>query len=385
MLPRAVTVESMQADIAIIGGGMAGASAAFFLSRRASVILLEREDAFGLHSSGRSSEQFTVGIGADTMRRLAQASRSFLENPPAGFAPLRLLSPRGCLTVGRTDQQASLRRLHGRLTDVGAEARYVDRDEALQLFPALRADKFDTGVFEPGAMDIDVNTLLQAYLRGAKVNGAKVLTNANVSAIGRAAGKWVITTPAGTITCSMILNAAGAWVDEVTRIAGLPPIGLTPHRRTAFTFLPTGIDASRWPHVSNVDYHWYVSPRGDSLVGSLADAVPVAPGDVYPDDVDVAQGIDNIEQDTNFQIGRPLSKWAGLRNFVADKNPVCGTRADANGFFWLAGQGGCGILTSPALGQAAVALMLGRELPEEQRALGIEPSNLAPDRKELTS
>lgn len=375
----------MQADITIIGGGMAGAAAAYFLSRGASVILLEREEASGLHSSGRSSEQFTVGIGADTMRRLAQASRSFLENPPAGFAPLPLLAPRGCLTVGRTDQQASLQRLHDRLTGVGAEARHVDRDEALRLFPALRAENFDSGVFEPGAMDIDVNTLLQAYLRGAKANGAKILTNASANAIERRSGKWIVITPAGEVSSSMILNAAGAWVDEVTKLARLAPIGLTPHRRTAFTFLPTGLDASRWPHVSNVDYRWYVSPRGDSLVGSLADAVPVPPGDVYPDDMDVAQGIENIEQDTTFKIDRPLSKWAGLRNFVADKNPVCGTRADAEGFFWLAGQGGCGILTSPALGQAAAALMLGRELPDEQRVLGITPDDLSPSRKGLQS
>ena len=375
----------MQADITIIGGGMAGAAAAYFLSRGAAVVLLEREEAPGLHSSGRSSEQFTVGISADTMRRLAQASRSFLKNPPSGFAPIPLLAPRGCLTVGRADQQASLQWLHGRLTGVGADARYVDRNEALQLFPALRAEKFDSGVLEPGAMDIDVSTLLQAYLRGAKANGAKILTNASANAIERKSGKWVVTIPAGEVASSMILNAAGAWVDEITKLAGLAPIGLTPHRRTAFTFLPSGIDASRWPHVSNVDYHWYVSPRGDSLVGSLADAVPVPPGDVYPDDMDVAQGIENIEQDTTFKIDRPLSKWAGLRNFVADKNPVCGTREDADGFFWLAGQGGCGILTSPALGQAAAALMLGRELPDEQRALGITPNELSPNRKGLQS
>ncbi|WP_129779725.1 NAD(P)/FAD-dependent oxidoreductase [Peristeroidobacter soli] len=375
----------MQADITIIGGGMAGAAAAYFLSRGAAVVLLEREEAAGLHSSGRSSEQFTVGISADTMRRLAQASRPFLENPPGGFAPLPLLASRGCLTVGRADQQASLQRLYGRLTGVGAEARYVDRNEALQLFPALRAEKFDSGVLEPGAMDIDVNTLLQAYLRGARANGAKILTNAGANAIERKSGKWIVTTPVGEVVSSMVLNAAGAWVDDITRLAGLAPIGLTPHRRTAFTFLPTGIDASRWPHVSNVDYRWYVSPRGDSLVGSLADAVPVPPGDVYPDDMDVAQGIENIEQDTTFKIDRPLSKWAGLRNFVADKNPVCGTRVEAEGFFWLAGQGGCGILTSPALGQAVAALMSGRELPEEQRTLGLTAEALSPSRKELQS
>lgn len=370
----------MQADIIIVGGGIAGVSAAYFLSRFASVILVEREDAIGYHSSGRSAEQFTVGIAADTMRRLAQASRSFLQNPPPGFTSGQLLSPRGCLTVGRKDQEANLQRLHDRLSSVGAAARYVDRREALALFPALRDGGVDGGVFEPDAMDIDVNALLQAYARGAKSQGARFLSAAKVTSIERKSGAWVVETPGGVVAAPLLLNAAGAWLDEITGLAGLDPVGVTPHRRTAFTFAPVGINAAKWPHVSNVDYQWYVSPRGDSLVGSLADAVPTPPGDVYPDDLDVAQAIHNIEQDTTFQIGRPLSKWAGLRNFTADKNPISGTRPGADGFFWLGGQGGCGILTSPALGQATAALMLGQELPKEQRALGITPADLAPHR-----
>jgi D-arginine dehydrogenase len=135
--------------------------------------------------------------------------------------------------------------------------------------------------------------------------------------------------------------------------------------------------------VSNVDYQWYVKPGTDSLVGSLAEAVPTPPGDVLPDDMDVAQAIHNIERDTSFRISRPLSAWAGLRNFVIDKNPVCGTRPGADGFYWLAGHGGCGILTSPALGQAAAAIILGHELPREQHELGITPEHLAPGRESL--
>jgi D-arginine dehydrogenase len=370
----------MQADVAIIGGGIAGVSAAYFLSQAASVVLLERESALGVHSSGRSSEQFTVGIAADTMRRMAQASRSFLERPPPGFTELPLVSARGCLTVGRSEQQPALDRLHERLTSVGAEARHVSRKEALRLFPALRPENFDNGVLEPDAMDIDVNTLLHAYARGAKQNGARILTDADISAIEHASGKWRVSTPGVSVSSSMVLNAAGAWVDEITRLAGFEPIGLVPYRRTAFTFLPADVDASRWPHVSNVDYRWYVSPRGDSLLGSLADATPVKPGDVYAEDLDVAQAIANIERDTTFRIGRPLSQWAGLRNFVADRNPVCGTRAGAQGFFWLAGQGGCGILTSPAMGEAIAARMFGLALPDPLRALGITFQDLSPER-----
>ena len=374
----------MRADIIIIGGGMAGLSAAFFLSSSASVILMEREAVFGSQSSARSAGQFTVGIAADTMRRLGQASRAFLENPPEGFAPYPLLSKRGCLTVGREDQKGRLETLHGHLTEVGAEARYVDRREALALFPALRGNGVDGGVYEPDAMDIDVDLLLQGYARGAKSRGAQLLTGVDISSIRREAGEWIVGAGDLRVSAPLLLNASGAWVDEVTDMAGLERIGLTPHKRTAFTFAqPAEVDTSAWPHVSHLDYKWYVKPEAKVLMGSLVDAVPTLPGEVYPEDIDVAQAIHNISEDTTFEISRPISTWAGLRNFVRDRNPVCGTRPDAEGFFWLAGHGGCGILTSPALGEAIAAVMLGRELPDAQRALGIAVADLAPDRKSL--
>ena len=375
----------MKADIVVIGGGIAGAAAAYFLSRSASVILVEREAAVGYHSSGRSAEQFTVGISATTMRRLAEASRAFFLSPPREFGSQRLVTPRGSLTVGRASQRAELERLYERVTGVGAAARYLDRDEAIAAFPALVASGVDGGVLEPNAMDIDTGALLQGYVRGGKSRGAQLLIDAAVTSIEKRAGVWIVGTSRGTISAPLVLNAAGAWVDEVTELAGLEPIGLVPYRRTAFTFAsPPGVDTSTWPHVCNVDYKWYVKPGYDSLMGSLAEAVPTKPGDVYPDDMDVAQAIDNIEQDTSFRIDKPLSTWAGLRSFVRDRNPVAGTRPGADGFFWMAGQGGCGILGSPALGEAIAALMLGRDLPKEQRALGIEVADLAVTRKTLS-
>jgi D-arginine dehydrogenase len=376
----------MQADVIVIGGGIAGLSAAFFLAPAASVVLLEREGDLGYHSSGRTAAQFTVGISAVTMRRLAAASRDFFERPPSGFVPEPLLLPRGCLTVGRADQEDKLARIHDQITSVGARSDRLDAAEALALFPALRPEGVDGGVFEPEAMDIDVNTLLQGYARGAKGRGAQIVTGAGISAIRREAGQWIVETPKGEFSAPMLLNAAGAWVDEVTVLAGLAPIGVTPHRRTAFTFAASdGFDPSRWPHVSNVDYQWYVKPEAGQLMGSLAEAVPTQACDVYPDDMDVAQGVYNIEQDTRFRIARPLSQWAGLRNFTRDRNPVAGTCAGAEGFFWLAGQGGCGVLTSPALGQATAALMLGQELPQAQRDLGITADDLSPERPTLAA
>ncbi|MBN8942249.1 MAG: FAD-binding oxidoreductase [Rhizobiales bacterium] len=379
----------MQADVIVIGGGIAGASAAYFLSGLSSVALIEREEHFGYHSSGRTAAQFTVGISAGTMRRLAQASRAFLETPPPGFAETPILTPRGCLTVGRADQEQVLVRLHDNLTSVGARSQPVDRAAALALFPALVADHVDAGIHEPDAMDIDVNTLLQGYLRGAKARGARLIAGAGVTAIERRNGQWVVSfgdkaQEVQTLRAPLLLNAAGAWVDQVTALAGLAPLGIVPYRRTAFTFAaPTGLDTTGWPHVGNVDYQWYVKPETGCLMGSLADAVATEPGDVHPDDLDVAQAIYNIEQDTAFRIGRPLSRWAGLRSFAADKNPVAGTRPDAEGFFWLAGQGGCGILTSPAMGQAIAAIMFGRDLPEALQGLGVSAADLSPLRPTL--
>lgn len=377
----------MQADVIIIGGGIAGASAAYFLSGQGSVVLIEREAHFGYHSSGRTAAQFTVGIGAGTMRRLAQASRTFLENPPPGFAEERILTPRGCLTVARAGQEQSLSRLHDNLVSVGARAQHLDRAGALALFPALVAEHVDAGIYEPDAMDIDVNTLLQGYLRGAKARGAQLLAGANIVAIERSGGQWLVSLDGRQIRAPLLLNAAGAWVDQVAGLAGVAPLGVVPHRRTAFTFAsPAGLGTAAWPHVSNVDYRWYVKPETGCLMGSLADAVATEPGDVHPEDIDVAQAIYNIEEDTSFRVGRPLSQWAGLRNFTADKNPVAGARAaDTEGFFWLAGQGGCGILTSPAMGQAIAAIMFDRDLPEGLRALGLSAADLSPQRETLRS
>ncbi|CAN7368937.1 FAD-binding oxidoreductase [Bosea sp. LjRoot90] len=374
----------MRVDVIIVGGGIAGASAAYVLSRHGSVALIEREEHAGYHSSGRSAAQFTVGITAPTMRRMAQASRAFLEAPPAGFCAHPIMTPRGCLTVADTGQEAALDRLEERILSVGARAERLDSPAALGLFPALRAEKVHGGVYEPDAMDIDVDVLLQGYLRGARANGATIALKAVVDTIRRDAAGWTVAWPGGEVQAPLLVNATGAWADEIARLAGIAPLGIVPKRRTAFTFaLQPDHDSRAWPHVSNVDYRWYVKPEPGCLMGSLADATPVEPGDAYADDFDVAQAIDNIEQDTSFRIGRPLSQWAGLRSFVADANPVAGMRPAEPGFFWLVGQGGCGILTSPAMAEATAALLAGRELPANLTELGITAADLSPARAGL--
>lgn len=374
----------MHVDFAIIGGGISGAAAAYFLSSAGKVALIEQEDQFGFHSSGRTAGQFTVGISADQMRGMAAASRAFFLNPPAGFSEEPLVSPRGSLTVGRHAQQATLDTLHARIEQAGGTARHVNRDEAMALFPALLPDNFDVGVYEADAQDIDVNTLLQAYLKGAKRQGAVLCVNTVVQGITRQDDYWLIRTRDEHIKATVVINAAGGWADAVAQLAGVAPIGLIPHKRTAFTFpLVPGTDSGSWPHVCNVDYQWYVKPEPGCFMGSPADAQAVEPGEVFPEELDVAQGIYNIEQDTSLRIHRPLSLWAGARSFVKDRNPVLGANAAHPGFIWSSGLGGCGVLTSPAMGQAVAALAQGLDLPDALKAQGLTREQLSPDRPGL--
>ena len=374
----------MQRDFVIIGGGISGAAAAYFLSPLGSVALLEQEEQFGAHSSGRTAGQFTVGITADRMRAMAGASRSFFVAPPEGFAETPLVERRGSLTVGRAEQKAALDRLDERVRTAGGTSEMVDRDGALALFPALRPDHVDLGVYEVDALDIDVHVLLQGYLKGARQNGAVLATGNGIRGISHRGGEWHVETGEESYHAPVLVNAAGGWTDAIAALAGQRPVGIQPYRRTAFTFslLPDGLGAD-WPHVTTADYTWYIKPEAGCFMGSPADAVAVEPGEMYPDYIDVAQGIHNIEQDTTLTITRPLSSWAGMRSFVPDRNPVCGVRAEAPGFIWMTGQGGCGVLTSPAMGQAVAAIAQNAALPDGLAALGLTTASLSPERESL--
>ncbi|WP_372501343.1 FAD-binding oxidoreductase [Tistrella mobilis] len=380
----------MRADFVIIGGGISGAAAAFFLSEAGRVVLIEQESHFGTHSSGRTAGQFTVGISADTMRAAAAASRSFFQTPPEGFAEGPLVTPRGSLTVARRDRFAVLDRLEARIAEAGGRAERLDRAGALAAFPALRPETVEEAVLEVDAADIDVDRLLQGYLRGARRNGAQTETGAAVTAIHRAGGLWVVDTATGRHEAPVLVNAAGGWSDRVAALAGVAPIGLTPYRRTAFTFpliqAPEGGSlGGDWPHVTSAEYDWYVKPEAGCFMGSPADAHRVQPGEMYPEDFDVALGIHAIERDTRLTIRRPLASWAGMRSFVADRNPVCGMSGAAPGFVWLAGQGGCGVLTSPALGRAVAAIACNRPLPDDLDDWGLRLAALSPDRPGLAA
>lgn len=380
-----MTEPSSTADILIIGGGMAGASAGYFMADEARVVLLERESQPGYHTTGRSAALFFENYGNATIRKLNKATRPFLENPPEGFAEAPLMTPRGAAAV-------ATEALMGTLEAELAQSPSMERIEGKALFeiaPYLDPDRIVAGAYEAGAMDMDVHAILQGFLRGLRAKGGSVVTDAEVMGLSRTDGVWTLETRAGMFSAPIVVNAAGAWCDMVGQMAGAAPIGLIPKRRTAFTFDATlrdstTVDPSRWAMTDLCDESWYVRPEGGRMMGSPADEIPSPPTDAQPEIEDVALAIDRIQTDTLFTISRPHSTWAGLRSFVADKSPVAGFAPDADGFLWLAGQGGYGIQTSAGMGRFSAAMALGREIPADMAALGLTKAELAPDRPGLS-
>jgi len=371
----------MSDDVLIIGAGIAAASLGYFLAPHAKVTLLERESQPGFHSTGRSAALFLASYGTDQVRALTLASRAFLDAPPAGFAASPILSPRGALFAA-TPEQADLLDEHcALLARMSPLSHRLNRDETLALVPVLRPELLLGGALEPEASDIDVHALHQGYLRGLRRQGGQLVCDAEVTHIERHGADWVVQAGGREHRAALLVNAAGAWCDEVARLAGVAPIGLVPKRRSAFTFAPpAGIDATRWPSVVGADESWYIKPDAGVLLGSPANADPVPPHDVQPEELDIAIAIDRIQTHTTLQIRRPIRTWAGLRSFVADGDLVGGFDPAVPGFFWVAAQGGYGIQTSAAMGQACAALLRGEALPSHLADQGLTPAMLSPTR-----
>jgi D-arginine dehydrogenase len=368
-------------DVIVIGAGIAAASAAYWLSLHHSVSLVERESQPGYHSTGRSAALFMESYGTPQVRALTQASRAFLESPPAGFSDVPLLTPRGALVVGSEEEQSLLDRHWQVLQALSPRARRLDRDEACAMVPVLRPEQISAGVHEPDAADIDVHALHHGFLRQVRRRGGRLFCDAEVVDIERAGGLWRVRAGDIVHVAPVVVNAAGAWCDAIARMAGARPIGLVPKRRSAFVFAPPpGVDVSRWPMFFGVDETWYVKPDAGLLLGSPANTDPTPAQDVQPEELDIAMGIDRIEAMTTLQIARPTRTWAGLRSFVADGDLVGGFDLDVPGFFWIAAQGGYGIQTSAAMGEACAALVGGRPLPEPIAAFGVTPEALSPGR-----
>ncbi|MBK9443774.1 MAG: FAD-binding oxidoreductase [Comamonadaceae bacterium] len=368
-------------DILIIGAGMAGAAAAYYLAPHRRVLLLEREAQPGYHATGRSAAMFAQTYGNATVRALTTASKSFYVNPPAGFSDYPLVTPRGALIVGSAADQEALAQTWQALRALVPNVQWWSQTDILQRVPVLQPEMAQCGIYEPDAMDMDVHAIHQGFLRGAKASGAQLLCDAEVTQVQRGPEGWHVKTRAGNFVAPVLINAAGAWCDVLAQLAGVAPVGLQPKRRTAFIIdTPPGCDISAWPLVINAQESFYFKPDAGMLLLSPANEDPVEAQDAQPEELDVAIAVDRIEAATTLQIRQVRRKWAGLRSFVADKTPVVGFAPDAPGFFWLAGQGGYGIQTAPAMGQLAAALVQDLPLPPHIAHLGLNASDVAPGR-----
>jgi D-arginine dehydrogenase len=366
-------------DFVVIGGGMAGVSAAAHLAPHGSVVLLETEATLAAHTTGRSAALFVVNYGGEGSRPLAIASEGYLRDPPEGTAEGPLLSQRGALWVGDETQSEHLAQIADEGRHSGAGSRVIDREQVVELVPALRPERVAGGIFEPGASDIDVAGLHQSFVRTARGHDAEIRTSSPVIGLRTDHGGWRVDTPDDTIECRAVVNGSGAWGDQVAALAGIDPIGLEPRRRTAF--MVPGDDAySDWPMVVDVDHHWYFRPDGSQLLCSLAEEIPDVPGDPRPRMEDVALAIDRINEATTLQIRTVNSQWTGLRTFAPDGDLVIGEEPTAPGFFWLVGQGGTGIMTAPGYGALLASQVLGTPLPENCVSAGVDPKTTGPRR-----
>jgi D-arginine dehydrogenase len=315
------------------------------------------------------------------IRRLAIASRAFLQNPPAGFCDHPLLAPRGMVTIARADQLEMLEQQLEEARALVASIARIDVDAAVARVPVLRPDYVAGAFLEPHSMDLDVHGLHQGFLRASKARGARIVVNADVRTIERRGEHWTVTTPAGVFRAPLLIDAAGAWADAIAVLAGVSPVGLLPKRRTAFNIpAPPGMAVRDWPMVNDAAEEFYFKPDAGQLFVSPADATPSEPVDAYPEDLDVAAGVERLERATTLDVRRVSRAWAGLRTFAPDAAPVVGADGSADGFFWLAGHGGYGIKTSPSLSRACASLIRDRVLPDDLLRLGIAASDLSPDR-----
>ena len=367
-------------DFLIIGAGIAGASAGYFLSRHGSTVLLERESAPGYHTTGRSAAFYAPSYGGANIRPLTIASGPFLRNPPDGFSDTPLLSERRALYIARQDQLAELDAFEAELRRLEPDIVRLGPQQARALCSVLREDYVAGALLEPECSDLDVNAVHQGFLRGMRQHGGSVATNATALSIIRVDGKWEVATPSGTWRAPVLVNAAGAWADQVAGLAGLKTIGMRPLRRTIVILPPPPQFSPHWPVVLDVGDQFYFKPESGRILASPADETPSDPVDAQPEEIDIAIAIDRIQQAADIPVRHVDNKWAGLRTFSPDRTPVVGFDDEGPGFFWFVGQGGYGIQTAPMMGRLAESLIIDRKMPEELAGFDVTAATYDPDR-----
>ncbi len=355
-------------DIAIVGAGMAGASLAASLAGRASVLLLEAEAQPGYHATGRSAAFWTESYGGPDIQPLTSASRDFLDRN--GF-----LSPRGALTIARARQEPALEAFAARFAALDVRVELIGRGQIEALLPGLRPG-WTAAALEPDCCDIDVASLHQFYLAEARQGGAELWCSARLSAAAGEAGGWRLELADGRQAhCGILVNAAGAWADEVARVAGAAELGIQPMRRTIAQLRTAPPAPATLPLVLDIAERFYFKPEAGRVWLSPHDETPSQPCDAAPEELDIATAIARFGEVVDWQVERVEHRWAGLRSFAPDRLPVYGFDPARPRFFWFAGQGGFGIQTAPAAAELAAALLLG-----ETAGGAIDPERYSPAR-----
>jgi D-arginine dehydrogenase len=348
---------SFSCDIAIIGAGMAGASLAAALVAQGAggrILLLEGEARPGYHATGRSAAFWQETYGGPGVQPLTSASGPVLRD-------LGMLKRRRGLTLARAGQEAALEAFAAQFAALGVRMEVLDRESIAALVPGLRPG-WVLGAMEEDCCDIDVGGLHQHYLAQARQGGVELLCDARVAQAERMGAGWRVTLAEGRVVeAGMIVNAAGAWADELAIMAGAAPLGITPYRRTMVQARVSPAPTDALPLVLDLDESFYFKPESGRLWLTPHDETPTPPCDAAAEEIDVAVAVDRLEQVVDWQIERIEHRWAGLRSFAPDRLPVYGFDPVVPGFFWCAGQGGFGIQTAPAGADLAARLLLGLE------------------------
>jgi D-arginine dehydrogenase len=369
----------LKTDVLIIGGGIAGCSAGYFVAPHRKVLLVEREPGYGYHTTGRSAAEWTSAHFLGLMRAVVLYGRPFFDAPPVGFATVPLMRKRGNLMFVRAGDEETVDEFYRDAKPLNPTLEEISIDRALEIVPFLRRGEIARALYEPENAEIDVDALHQGFLRGLRAAGGETRSSVEFHGAERRGGCWHARVDGQTIEAKTIVDAAGAWADDIAVKCGVAPLGLEPRRRTALTFDP-GFDASYVPPVDEMVSGFYFKASGPVLMVSPGDQTPSAPCDAQPEELDVAIAVDQFETLTTLPITRIKSQWAGLRTFASDEQPVVGFAPDEPQFLWIVGQGGGGIMSSPGMGQLAASLLRGEALAGAERDLGIGITKLSPAR-----
>jgi D-arginine dehydrogenase len=374
----------MNSDFLIVGGGIAGLSAAARLAQHGRVVVIEAEEAPGYHSSGRSVTFSHYGIGNETVRGLTSWSRGFFQRPPEDFSEVPLSKRTPALFFAREETRPELEALYEKTERLTETLTWLDEAGMKALCPVLKTGEGGAvaAFADSGGLKLDPHALLQGYIRAVRSHGGEVATGQRIATIEPSGDGWSVVSQSGSRwSAPVLVNAAGSWADGVAALAGVRPLGLEPKRRTIIVLdPPPELDVSGWAFTKYVVDEFYMLPDAGRLLASPVDEVPSDPCDCQPEEYDIALAAYRVEEFTTLTVQRIASRWAGLRTFTADRVPTAGFAPDAPGFFWLAGQGGYGLQTAPAMAEISAALISGSPWPQGLTALGVTAAEILPDR-----